>query len=132
MSILSKMNSASWIALSTKNSFGKSGLSDSIVSMSFRARSKVAANRIACFRSLVIGVRDGGIARNAPRRATHVRQPLRRGNIRGMGSDHRKQPCRCSHGKTIHKPEHHKVNQKFRVVCCYPGCKCKKYRPVKT
>ncbi len=44
----------------------------------------------------------------------------------------RKQPCRCSHGKTIHKPEQHKWKQKFRVVCCYPGCKCKEYRPVKT
>jgi len=48
------MNSASSIALSTKYCFAKFGLSESIVSIIFLAQSKVAANKIACFRSSVI------------------------------------------------------------------------------
>src|SRR5208337_1370495 len=42
------------MARSTKYCLAMFGLSESIVSMSFRAQSKVAANRMACLRSSVI------------------------------------------------------------------------------
>src|ERR1700686_1790781 len=47
LSIRSKMNAASSMALSTKHCLAKFGFSDSIVSISFRAHSKVAAKRWA-------------------------------------------------------------------------------------
>src|SRR5712692_389796 len=43
------------MALSMKNCSDMFGLSDSIISISFRAHSKVVANRMACFLSSVIG-----------------------------------------------------------------------------
>jgi len=54
------MNSTFRIARSTKYSSAKFGLSDSIVSISFRAQSSIAANRIACFRSSVRGQQSPG------------------------------------------------------------------------
>jgi hypothetical protein len=54
LSIRLSTNSASRIGLSTKYSFAKFGLSDSIQSVSFRADKIVVANRMACLRSSVV------------------------------------------------------------------------------
>jgi len=61
-------------------------------------------------------------------RTTHVRQALRRDSIGSMTSAYRKQPCRCGHGSTIHRPEPGRAKRP-RAICYHPGCKCKNYRP---
>jgi hypothetical protein len=55
LSLLSKTNAASPIALSTKYCFPRVGLSDSIVSINFLAHKSVAAKRIAYFRCYSMG-----------------------------------------------------------------------------
>jgi hypothetical protein len=43
---------------------------------------------------------------------------------------HGKEPCNCSHGKSIHYTA--LVDGARLSPCHYPKCKCPKYRPAKS
>jgi hypothetical protein len=42
---------------------------------------------------------------------------------------YRKQPCTCTHCKSIHHPERNEFREKLRNPCKFPGCKCRDYKP---
>jgi hypothetical protein len=37
------------------------------------------------------------------------------------------QPCRCTHGKSIHHAK--RVKKKLQNRCGFPNCKCREYKP---
>jgi len=45
-----------------------------------------------------------------------------------MTNPTKKQPCRCTHGKSIHRVERDKKG-KLRHPCYFPDCKCGDYKP---
>lgn len=46
-----------------------------------------------------------------------------------MTNPKKKQPCRCTHGKSIHRVQRDKKGD-LRHPCFFPDCKCKDYKPV--
>ena len=45
-----------------------------------------------------------------------------------MTNPKKKQPCRCTHGKSIHRVERDKKGN-LRHPCYFPDCKCTDYKP---